>query len=248
MPPLQPTLFGFILVLMRAAALCMTALLFGVRPVPSRVRLSLAVLLGLAAFLGAGAPRFAAWQSLDALALAAVGETVRGLAAGLAARMCLDAVAAAGHAISLSMGLGFGAVIDPLHGAESNAVSEILSFTALGVAVAIGVPREAVAWLCRSVVSAPPGVAVDIPAWSALVVSDAAQACALAVRIAYPVLIAVTSGHIAFGLLNRVTPQMGLANIGFAVAIVAGGGALYLVAPTLAEMVATAARGAFARG
>jgi flagellar biosynthetic protein FliR len=241
-------LLGFLAVLLRSAALCSAAPLFGTRSVPSRVRLSLAVLVGTAAFLAADQPALAGWERTNVLLAVAFGETLRGLAAGLAARLCLEAAGAAGHAISAAMGLGFGAMIDPIHGAESNAISEILSFTALGLAVAIGVPREAVAWLCRSVIAAPPGSAVDVGAWTSLVVADATQSIALAVRVAYPVLVAVTTGHLALGLLNRVTPQLGIGNIGFAVAILAGGGALYLVAPTAAAMVAESARVAFASG
>jgi flagellar biosynthetic protein FliR len=245
---LAPTLFGFLAVLFRCAALCATAPLFGTRAVPSRVRLALAVVVSVAAFLGAGQPALAGWQRLDVLVLTALAETLRGLAGGVGARLLLEGARAAGHAISLAMGLGFAAVIDPLHGAESNAISELLSFVALGIAIGIGVHRDVIAWLCRSVVAFPPGSSVDLMVACAAVVADAAQAMALAIRVAYPVLVAVTSGHLAFGLLNRLTPQLGMANIGFAVAILAGGGALYLVAPTAAAIVANAAGAALYRG
>jgi flagellar biosynthetic protein FliR len=241
-----PTVFGFLMVLFRCVALMSAAPLFGAKTVPARVRLSLAVLVALVAFLGAGAPTFVHWQKIDALLVAAFGETLRGLCAGLAARLFLDGAGAAGHAMSLSMGIGFGAVIDPIHGAESSAISDLLSFSALAIAVGLGLPREVIAWLCRSVVSSPPGTAVSVAGWSTLVIGDAVQSVALSIRIAYPVLVAVTSGHLAFGLLNRVTPQMGIANVGFAVAIIAGGGALFLVAPTVAALAADAARQALA--
>jgi flagellar biosynthesis protein FliR len=241
-----PTLFGFLLVLFRCAALMSVAPLFGARTVPARVRLSLALLVALAAFLGAGAPVFVSWKTIDGLVLAALGETLRGLCAGTAARLFLDAAGAAGHAISLSMGIGFGAVIDPIHGAESNAISELLSFSALAIAIGLGIPRELVAWLCHSIAASPPGTAVTLAGWSALVIGDSVQSIAFAIRIAYPVLVAVTAGHLAFGLLNRVTPQLGMGNVGFAVAILAGGGALFLVAPTVAALAADAARRALA--
>ncbi len=236
------------MVLFRCAALMSVAPLFGAHSVPARVRLSLALVLAVAAFLGAGAPAFAAWQRVDALVVGGLGETLRGLVAGLAAQFFLEAASAAGHAMSLSMGIGFGAIIDPVHGAESNAVSEILSFSALAIAIGLGLPREAVAWLCHSVAEFPPGTSLDPTGLFALVIADAVQAVAFSIRIAYPVLVAVTSGHLAFGLLNRVTPQLGIGNIGFAVAIVAGGGALFIVAPTAAALAAAAARQALAGG
>jgi flagellar biosynthetic protein FliR len=238
----MPTAAGFILVLTRAGALCATAPLLGMKTVPARLRVAVAIALGFTAFTGAGAPPFAAWQDPDPLVMAALSEAVTGLAAGLAARLCLDAIMGAGHVIGLGMGLGFGAVIDPLHGAESTSISELLSFLALASAVALGLHRDLVAWLCRSVMEAPPGTRLDLAQVAAGVVTEASRAAALSVRLAFPILAAVTMGHVALGVLTRAAPQLGPANVGFTVAIFAGGGALYLLAPAMAEASAQAAR------
>ena len=61
------------------------------------------------------------------------------------------------------------------------------------------------------------------------------------------VLAAVTIGHLGLGVLNRASPQLNLSNIGFTVAILAGGAAFYLVAPSAASMAAQMARTVFAR-
>jgi flagellar biosynthetic protein FliR len=242
---LLPTAAGFFLVLLRSASLCMVAPLFGTRSVPARIRLSLSLVIGAVAFTAAGGPAFPAWVRADALVSAAVGETAVGLCAGLAARFALDAVNGAGQAMGISMGLGFGAVLDPLHGAESTAISELLALLALAVAVGLGIHREAIAWLCRSVVLTPPGSDLPLAEMAARVVAEAARASALAVRLAFPVMTAVTFGHLGLGLLSRTAPQLNLSNIGFSVAILAGGGALYLAAPAVADAAAQAARAAF---
>src|SRR5689334_17879822 len=174
--------------MMRCASLCAVAPLFGTKAVPMRVRVGLAFAVAFAIFNGAGSPRFHAWDNTGALAAAAIAETMIGLCGGLAARIAIDAAGAAGHAMSLSMGLGFGNVIDPIHGAESNAISELLAMVALGVAVAAGLHREAIGWLCRSVMNTPPGSAVALRDLAASVVSEAAHSGALAVRLAYPVM------------------------------------------------------------
>jgi flagellar biosynthetic protein FliR len=248
MEPYFPVAAGFLLVLSRAGALAATAPLYGMKVVPARVRMAVAVALAVVAFTAAGTPGFAAWERADALIMAFIVETVLGLAGGLAARFALDAAAAAGHAIGLGMGLGFGAVVDPLHGAESTAISELLSILALGIAVATGLHRDAVAWLCRSVIEAPPGARIALGPVAAGVVGEAAQAAALSVRLAFPVLAAVTVGHLGLGVLTKSAPQLGPANIGFSVAILAGGGALYLLSPMLAESAARAARAVFTGG
>jgi flagellar biosynthetic protein FliR len=103
-----------------------------------------------------------------------------------------------------------------------------------------------VAWLCRSLVEIPPGSPISVADLAARVVSQAAGAIALAIRLAFPVLAAVTLGHLSLGLLNRTMPQLGLANIGFSVALLAGVGSLYLIAPYAARMTADAAHAALA--
>jgi flagellar biosynthetic protein FliR len=241
-----PVAAAFILVVIRCASLFSVVPLFGMPAIPARVRMAAAVSVSVAAFLGAGAPSFAAWDHADRFIMAALTETLLGLTAGLAARLVLDAAAAAGSAIGVSMGLSVAATYDPIHGAESTAVSQVLSLLALGFAVAGGIHREAVAWLCRSLVDMPPGSPVAFSDLAARVVGQAVGAIALAIRLAFPVLTAVTIGHLSLGLLNRTTPQLGLSNIGFSVALLAGAGALYLAAPPAALLAAEAARSALA--
>lgn len=246
MSTLLPLAAAFILVVIRCAGLFSVVPLFGLPAIPTRVRMAAAVAVSVVAFLGAGAPSFAAWDHADRFIIAALSEALVGLCAGMAARLVLDATAAAGSAIGMSMGLGMGATYDPVHGSESPAVSQVLSLLALALAVAGGIHREAVAWLCRSVVEMPPGSPVSVSELAARVVGQAVGAVVLAIRLAFPVLAAVTIGHLSLGLLNRTTPQLGLSNIGFSVALLAGVGALYLAAPPAALLAAEAARSALA--
>ena len=48
-------------------------------------------------------------------------------------------------------------------------------------------------------------------------------------------------------LIGRTAPQVNVSSVGFAVTIVAGGGALYLLTPSLAAVAARAAIEAFTR-
>jgi flagellar biosynthesis protein FliR len=242
---LTPTLFGFLMVLFRAAGLCATAPLFGTKAVPARLRVGLAVVLAYAAFAGAGFPTLPGATRTGTLIAGAATETLLGLSAGLAARFAVDAAAAAGHLIAGSIGLSFGATLDPQHGTESTAVAEILSLAAVGAMVAAGGHREAIAWLCRSVVAVPPGASLEIAPLASAVVTQALGSVALAVRLAFPVLAAVTFGHVALGVVSRTAPQLNIGSVGFSITILAGGGALYLIAPTIAEIAARSATEAF---
>jgi len=234
------------LLFLRCAGLCVSAPVLSARVVPARVRLALAALLAFAAWSGAGAPSAAPPATLAALAGSAAAETALGLLAGLGARFALQAALSAGHTASLAMGLGYGSLLDPASGAESNAVGELVHTAAQAGAVALGLHREAVVWLARSARAFPPGAPLGLRDAAMKAVWEASGAAALGARLAFPMLAAVLLGHLVVAVLSRTAPQINLGTVGFSVAIVAGGGAFYLVAPAAAELAARAAMAALA--
>jgi len=246
---LTPTLFGFLLVLFRCAALCSVAPLFALRTVPMRARMAIALVLAFTAFSGAGFPVFAPPAGgTGALVGAAIVETMIGLVAGLSAMFAIDAAGAAGQMASASMGLSYGSVVDPVHGADSTAISELITMFSIGALVMSGMHREAIAWLCRSVIQIPPGATVGVASLAGAVVTQAISSAALAVRMAFPILCAVFFGHVSLGVVGRTAPQLNVNSIGFSITILAGGGALYLLAPPIAELAARTAAAAFTGG
>jgi flagellar biosynthesis protein FliR len=241
-----PLAVGFFLVLVRCTSLFMVMPILSAKTIPAILRMGFSLPVAVAVFVGAGAPAFAGWDSLPRLIPAVIMEVVMGFGAGLAARFATEAALGAGSAIAIAMGVSFGSVIDPIHGSESSAIGDLLSFLSMAVALAAGLHREAVIWLCRSIKETPPGSDFSAANIATRVIADGTASFTLAVRLAIPVLAAVTVGHLALGLLNRAAPQLNLSNIGFTVALVAGGAAFYFVAPHAAVMVAQAARTAFA--
>lgn len=248
MTALHGELAGFLLVLFRCSALFAVAPVFGSKTVPARARLAVALAVSFAVFAGAGFPAFSFGTSLDELAQAAAVETLIGLCTGASVRVAMDAAMGAGHITALSMGIGFGAVLDPVDGAESTSVGELVSMLALAAFMAAGGHREMVAWLCRSFAATPPGSAVDLRALVLHVVTEGIGSIALAVRLAYPVMAAVLVGQVLLGVLSRAAPALNIGSIGFSVSILAGGGIFYVTAPLIAELAARAAVGALARG
>jgi flagellar biosynthesis protein FliR len=158
----------------------------------------------------------------------------------------LQAALAAGQLVSVAAGIGFGALVDPTSGAESNAAGELLHVVAQGAAIALGLHRDAIAWLARSVRAFPPGAPGGVAELAQRAIWESTGAAALAVRLAFPVLAAVLLGHVTMAVTSRMAPQLSLQHVGFSVALLAGGGAFYLLAPTIAEGVARAAVAALA--
>lgn len=233
--------WAFALVLFRTTGLFITMPVLGARNVPSRVKLGLSLLIAWAAWAGAGSPAAPPPETLWPLASAAARETVFGLLAGLAAKVTLQAALAAGQLVSLSTGIGFGSLVNPASGAESNAGGELLFVVAEGAALALGIHREAIAWVARSVRAFPPGAPAGYAELAQRVIIDSTGAAALAVRLSFPVLAAVLLGHVVSAIASRMAPALSLQHIGFSTAIVAGGGAFYLVAPAMADAIARAA-------
>jgi flagellar biosynthesis protein FliR len=243
-----PWLLGFFLVLLRTGALVASAPILGARTIPARVKLALSLFVSMIAFTAAGTPQVPVPATFGDLVALVLSETAVGLAAGLSSRLLLDAAQAGGQAASVAMGLGFGQVLNPNSNAESTSVGELYSMLALSGALAAGLHRDALEWLAASVHHAPPGAVADFRALSATLVVQIIFGLTIAVRVGYPLFAAAVLGHGVLGLLGKAAPQLSLSNLGFGVTIVAGGGALYLVAPDGARMCAMAAVRLFARG
>lgn len=241
MEALLPHAYGYLIVLFRCTGLVMVTPGLGSRTVPARIRLAAATLFALAAWSGSGAAALPVPESVAVLVLQAGREALVGIAGGIGAAWVLEAATSAGHMAGTTMGLGYGAQISPLTGSDSPALSQLISMTALASAVAMGIHREALLWLCRSLQSAPPGSAVDLRSLGTQALGQGILGMGLGARVAFPMLIAVTSGHFALGLAGKFAPQISLQSIGFSVALLAGGAAVYLFGPQASEVVARAA-------
>jgi len=238
---------GWLFVLLRTTGLFLAAPVLGARTVPARLRLALAVAVSFGVWAAAGSPSVRAGATLATLVLPALAETARGLACGLAARAVLDALEAAGQTAGLSMGVGYGAMVDPFHGASSGVVGELLSAAGMLAAVELGLHREALAWLARSVAEAPPGTPLAARELARGLVTDLTGAAVLAMRLSFPLAAAATVGHLALGVAGRGSTPLGAGSVGFAVALLAGGASLYLCAPAFVAVAARAAGAVFAR-
>lgn len=240
-----PTMYAFGLLLFRTTGLFVTAPILSSRSVPMQVRLSLAVGVALIVFTGAGSPQAELPDGFLKLGMSVALETTYGLVAGLCSRLILEAAVAAGQTAGLSMGLGFGAFIDPNSGADSNALGQLFSLLAVAFAISMGIHREALAWLAASAKAVPPGAAIDLASLGHQVVRHALMSITVAVRMAYPILVAVTFGHLGLAIAGRTAPNFNLSSVGFSVAILAGGGALFLVTPAAAQFAAQVSVSAF---
>ncbi|MFO0596316.1 MAG: flagellar biosynthetic protein FliR [Myxococcaceae bacterium] len=241
-------LVAFLLVLSRISGVVATAPVLSSRSIPMRIKAVLVLALTVVGWSASGAPRVAVPPHFASLAALVISELVIGAAAGLSARLALDAAQFGGQAAGTGLGLGFGHMINPNSGADSTTLGELVGALALGAAVAMGVHTEAIAWVVHSLKEVPPGATVEVQSLATSVIRQAIFAVTLAVRVAYPLFAASLFGSAILGLLGKAAPQLSLSNLGFATSILCGGGALYLTAPQAAQVCARAALQLFTRG
>ena len=227
---------GFALVLCRVSAFVVVAPLFSARFLSPRVRVGVALSVSFVAFIGAGSPTPSSWDYL-----VVVRETALGLVMGLVARATIEAALALGQIFSGQIGFAFASTVDPLAGHQSDAVSDLVAFLALALSVAMGLHREAIALLCASVQHLPPGGDVDVMAFVQRGIEQMTATCALAARLSFPLLATTSAGYVAMGFIGKGAPQLGVQGLGFTIPVVAGGFALYALAPPAAELAARAA-------
>lgn len=232
---LSALVVGFVLVLCRVSAFVVVGPIFSARFAPGRVRVVIAFVVSFVAWVGAGSP-----HPPDTDLAVVARETGLGLVMGLVARGTLEAALGLGQIFSGQIGFAFASTVDPLAGHQSDAVSDLISFLALSLAVAMGLHREAIALLCASVQHLPPGADVDVAAFVGSAIEQLTGACALAARLAFPLLATTSAGYVAMGFIGKGAPVLGVQGLGFTIPVVAGGFALYALAPTAAELVARA--------
>ncbi|MEW5847916.1 MAG: flagellar biosynthetic protein FliR [Myxococcota bacterium] len=244
MEPLPSSLVWLLLCVMRALGLVLTAPILSARTVPGTVRLCVGLMLALAMFTSATP---GALDPATPLWVAAARDTALGALTGFCARMALEAAQVAGQLVAAAMGMSYGAMVSPGSGAESTAIGELLGMAALGVGVALGLHRELATWLVLSVQSHPPGGALDVRQEAAHALELSAHSLAMGIRLAFPMLTALTLAHIFLGLVGRTAAQLNLSSLGFSVTILCGGGVLYVTAPEIAAAAAHAAVAVVAR-
>jgi len=231
---------------MRVGAMAFVAPVFSNRVVPARIRLLVAVALTVAVMPAAG--RAPAVDPISAAGLLlAVHQMVIGLAMGFLLNMAFQVVVIAGESISLSMGLGFGVLVDPQSGQSTPVLSQFLLYICILLFLAVGGDLMLVKLLAvsfRDLPLAGPGMgAGDL----LRVVAWASRMFAGAVLIALPPVGLLLCVNIALGVMTRTAPQMNIFSVGFPLTILVGFIAvLTLVLPWLPERMAALWSNAFA--
>ncbi|MFB3817276.1 MAG: flagellar biosynthetic protein FliR [Candidatus Methylomirabilales bacterium] len=217
---------AFMLVLARCGGLVAFGPVLGSAALPPMLKAALAAALALAVTPAAGALRPPADGLL--LAAAVAGELLVGALLGLAVRALFAGVSVAGELVSLQMGIGLPAALDPHGLTQASSVGLLLDQVAILTFLAVDGHHTLLAALARSLALVPPQqVGLGGGTLEALVALTQA-ALLLAVRLAAPLSAAILASLVTLGLLNRMAPQVNVFSVSFVVTM--GVGLLVLLA------------------
>jgi flagellar biosynthetic protein FliR len=171
--PAETWVYG--LVFARIGAMTAAMPVFGETMAPVRVRLILALALTIVIAPVSGVEASAA-PAPAKLAMLLIGETLIGLAIGLAARFVMGSVHVAGNVIAAQLGLSMAMSSDPSqNGGQGAIVGTFLSMTALTLILVTDMHHLLIGAMKNSYTMFPPGgpaPAADFAQWAIKLMAD----------------------------------------------------------------------------
>ena len=151
-----------------------------------------------------------------------LGESLIGIAIGVATNIVFDGVQMAGQILSVQMGYSLVNILDPQTQVESTVVATFHQTIAMLVFLRLSVHLWILGTLARSFDYLPPSSGHFGAAFTTTAVRAAASVFAIGVQIAAPVLSATLLADVALGLLGKASPQLPLMLLGPAVKSILG--------------------------
>jgi flagellar biosynthetic protein FliR len=199
----------FLLLFARLGALVMLMPALGEQAIPTRVRLSFALVLTLVFYptISASLPQGLA-NDTPALIFAMVTEVLIGLAFGLISRLLLSVTQVAGASIAANMGLGFSQTLDPTMGQQGAIVGSFLGVTGMMLIFASNLHHVAIAGIAGSYAMFPPGEMLPVADFRDAAVMTIAESFKIGIQISAPFIVFGLIFNLGLGVLGKLMPQL----------------------------------------
>ena len=195
------------LIFARVGAIVMLLPGIGDSYVPPRIRLSFALLLTFAIWPITAASLPALPDSLGATVGWVLREAIVGLAIGALLRSLMAAMATAGEIVSLQTTLGFAQTANPLQAQPGTTLSAFLGLLGVTLLFAANVHHLFIGGIVGSYNLIAPLQPLIVGDFATMAVRTMADAFALGVQLAAPVIVFAVIFNLATGLVGRVMPQ-----------------------------------------
>ena len=223
----------FFLATVRVGSFVISSPLFGMRGVPTPIRVVISFILGLAVVSFTGLPSEDLLSSLNFIFIVLV-EIAVGLTAGLIVTIWFSSVALAGEKMATSAGLGYAAQIDPQAGGQTPVVSVILNLFLIVLFVSLDGHLLMLRVFFESFSILPIG---SMPPPMVLIgagIKAAGSMFVAASLIMLPVVGIILMINVAAGIMTRSAPQLNLFSFVFPVTILGAFIILYFSTGTMA--------------
>ena len=223
----------FFLATVRVGSFVISSPLFGMRGVPTPIRVVISFILGLAVVSFTGLPSEDLLSSLNFIFVVLV-EIAVGLTAGLIVTIWFSSVALAGEKMATSAGLGYAAQIDPQAGGQTPVVSVILNLFLIVLFVSLDGHLLMLRVFFESFSILPIG---SMPPPMVLIgagIKAAGSMFVAASLIMLPVVGIILMINVSAGIMTRSAPQLNLFSFVFPVTILSAFIILYFSTGTMA--------------
>lgn len=212
-------LLQYFLASLRIAAFLLSAPLFGARWLPLQVRVIMALSMG-AALVGLLPPMDVNTLTSSAGLVLIFIEIAIGLTAGLTLTIWFAAMLMAGEKIASTAGLGYAAQVDPMTGANTPVVSQILYLFLLAVFISVDGHLLAIATMMESYRIVPIGTPVAPDVMIAAGIGAAGSMFLSAAIIMLPIAMVLLMINVTVGIISRSAPTLNLFSFGFPITLI----------------------------
>lgn len=212
----------YLLVFARVGTMIMVLPGLGEIAVPTRIRLTVALMLAAVLFPLHRAAYQVDVRSLSSLITMLVQEVMVGAVLGIAARLAVSALQLTGAVVAQQLGLGFVTSVDPTLGQQGVIIGNFLAMLGVVLIFATDTHHLVIAALNDSYSIFAPGEMPSTGDVAALASRTAAGAFRIGVQLSAPFLVFGILFNIGLGVLSRLMPQMQVFFVGVPLSIFLG--------------------------
>lgn len=205
----------------RIGGLFMVMPLFGTRMVPARIRIILAFVITIVI-----TPLLPPFPHVDAISLASfviiLQQLLIGITLGFVIELVTQVFVIAGQLIAMQTGLGIATTVDPSQGASVVVISQWLLFMVTLIFLSLNGHLVMIEVLIDSFRTFPIGMQGVGAQHFGLIIMWSGWMFAAALVVAIPVMTALLTVNLAFGVMARAAPQLNIFSLGFPVTMIVG--------------------------
>jgi flagellar biosynthetic protein FliR len=220
---------AFLLVFARIGTMLMLLPGLGELMVPTRVRLTSALVLAAVMLPLHRAAYQIDLQSIGPLLVMLGEELLIGAVLGMTARLTMAALQVTGSVVAQQLGLGFVTAVDPTQGQQGVIIGNFLTILGLALLFATNMHHLVIAALDDSYTLFVPGEVPLTGDMAALMTRTLAGAFRVGIQLSAPFLVFGLLFNLGLGLLSRLMPQMQVFFVGMPLSILAGFMMLFLL-------------------